>query len=126
MTYRISSNKTRGYYFFIRPSNAGIIRMRVLFEGLYYFLKVQNLNIKTRFFCSCIGKNDCVLCNYVRTYTVRAPLYPAACIFFTPFFTAVYNQERLILQTTYVLKRGNSSKNAEVYNQERFQIKSGL
>ena len=46
--------------------------------------------------------------------------------FFTPFFTAVYNQERLILQTTYVRKRGNSSKNAAVYNQERFQIKSGL
>ena len=45
---------------------------------------------------------------------------------FTPFFTAVYNQERLILQTIYVLKRGNSSKNAVVYNQERFQIKSGL
>ena len=39
--------------------------------------------------------------------------------FFTPFFTAVYNQERLILQTTYVLKGGNSSKNAAVYNQER-------
>ena len=50
----------------------------------------------------------------------------AAYIFFTPFFTAVYNQERLILQTIYVLKRGNSSKNVAVYNQERFQIKSGL
>ena len=35
------------------------------------------------------------------------------------FFTAVYNQERLILQTNYVLKRGNSSKNAAVSNQER-------
>ena len=45
---------------------------------------------------------------------------------FTPFFTAVYNQEQLILQTTYVLKIGNSSKSAAVYNQERFQIKSGL
>ena len=31
----------------------------------------------------------------------------------------VYNQERLILQTIYVLKRGNSSKNATVSNQER-------
>ena len=46
--------------------------------------------------------------------------------FFTPFFTGVYNQERLILQTTYILKRGNSSKNAAVYNQAQFQIKSGL
>ena len=42
--YRISSYKTRGYYFFIRPSTAGIIRMRVLVEGWYYFLKVQTLN----------------------------------------------------------------------------------
>ena len=32
-SYRISSNKTRGYYFFNRPSTEGIIRMRVLFEG---------------------------------------------------------------------------------------------
>ena len=46
--------------------------------------------------------------------------------FFTPFFTAVYNKEGLVLQTTYVLKRGNSSKNAAVYKQERFQIKGGL
>ena len=26
-------------------------------------------------------------------YTARAPLLAAACIFFTPFFTVVYNQE---------------------------------
>ena len=32
-TYRISSYKTRGYYFFTEPSTEGIIRMRVLFEG---------------------------------------------------------------------------------------------
>ena len=42
----------------------------------------------------------------------------AACIFFTPFFTAVYNQERLILQTIYVLKSGNYSKKSTVYYQE--------
>ena len=48
--YRISSYKARGYYFFIRPSTAGIIRMRVLFEGGYYFLKEQTLKIKTRSF----------------------------------------------------------------------------
>ena len=34
----------------------------------------------------------------------------AACIFFTPFFTAVYNQERLILETIYVLKVSKSLK----------------
>ena len=28
-----------------------------------------------------------------------------ACIFFTPYFTAVYIVERLVLQTIYVLKR---------------------
>jgi hypothetical protein len=33
---------------------------------------------------------------------------------FTPFFTAVYNQERLTLETIYVV------------NKETFQIKSGL
>ena len=48
--YRISSYKTRGYYFFTSPSIAGIIRMRVLFEGWYYFLKGQILKIKTRIF----------------------------------------------------------------------------
>ena len=31
----------------------------------------------------------------------------------------VYNQERFILQTVYVLKGGNSSKKAAVSNQER-------
>ena len=36
----ISSNKTRGYYFFAGPSTAGIIRMRVLFEGVDYSKKV--------------------------------------------------------------------------------------
>ena len=51
-------------------------------------------------------------------YLPYARHYNPRLVFFTPFFTAVYNQERLILQTTYVLKRGNSSKNDAVYNQE--------
>ena len=37
--------------------------------------------------------------------TIYAPLQASACIFFTPFFTAVYNQDRLILQTIYVLNK---------------------
>ena len=37
--YRISSYKTQGYYFFTRPSSAGIIRMRVLIKGWYYYTK---------------------------------------------------------------------------------------
>ena len=48
LTYRISSYKTRGYYFFARPSTAGIIRMRVLIEGWYYYQYFVNLEIKTR------------------------------------------------------------------------------
>ena len=43
---------------------------------------------------------------YNEIYTVRAPLLLAvACIFFAPFFTAVYNQEQLILQTIFVLNK---------------------
>ena len=38
---------------------------------------------------------------------------------FTPFFTSVDNQKRLMLQTIYVLKKIS-------YNQEEFQIKSGF
>ena len=45
---------------------------------------------------------------------------------FYPIFLAVYIQKRLIFQTVYALKSGNSSKIPAVYNQERFQIKSGL
>ena len=53
--------------------------------------------------------------------------YKPRLVFFTPFFTAVYNQERLILETIYVLnKQGNSSKKSAVCNEERFQIKRGL
>jgi hypothetical protein len=37
--------------------------------------------------------------------TVHASLFAAACIFFTPFFTAVYIVEWLILQTIYLLKK---------------------
>ena len=44
-TYRISSNKTRGYYSFTRPSTAGIIRMRVLIEGWYYYQNFINLEV---------------------------------------------------------------------------------
>ena len=56
-------------------------------------------------------------------YRTRAIIY---CIFFTPFFNAAYIQERLILQTIYVLNKGNLDLKSEVYNQEQFQIKSGL
>ena len=54
-----------------------------------------------------------------KTYRTRA-IITRGLYFFYPIFTAVYNQERLILQTTYVLKRGNSKKML------RFIIKSGF
>ena len=49
----------------------------------------------------------------------------AVCILFTPFFTAVYIVEQLVLQTIYVLKKEKDPKIA-VYNWERLIIKSGL
>ena len=44
--YRISSYKTRGYYFYARPSTTGNIRVRVLFEGVDYHKKVPTLENK--------------------------------------------------------------------------------
>ena len=42
------------------------------------------------------------------TYRMRA-IITRGLYFFTPFFTAVYIVERLLLQTAYVLNNGNSS-----------------
>ena len=44
--YCISSYKARGYYFFTRPSTAGIIRMRALLEGVDYSMKLSILKLK--------------------------------------------------------------------------------
>ena len=55
--------------------------------------------------------------------------YNPRLVFFYLIFTAVYIVERLVLQTIYVLKQGNSSilgLKSAVYNREWFQIKSGL
>ena len=46
LTYRISSYKTRGYYFFTKPLTAGIIRMRALLEGVDYSMKLSILKLK--------------------------------------------------------------------------------
>ena len=51
---------------------------------------------------------------------------PRLVIFLTPFFTVVYNQERLLLQTIFCSKQGAFSKKSVVNNQDRFQIKGGL
>ena len=50
MAYRISSYKACGYYFFSGPSTAGIIRMRALFEGVDYSMKLLTLDTKARIF----------------------------------------------------------------------------
>ena len=50
-----------------------------------------------------------------------------ACIFFTPFFIAVYIVERLVLQTIHVLNKEILQflgQESAVYNRERFLIKS--
>ena len=54
----------------------------------------------------------------LKKYTVRAPLEAAACKFFTPFFSAVYNQEQLILDNLCT-KQGNVGLKSAPYNQER-------
>ena len=47
-------------------------------------------------------------------------LQAAACIFFTPFFSAVYSLERLIITDNLCTKQGNLClKSKEVSNQER-------
>ena len=48
---------------------------------------------------------------------------------FIPFFTAIYIKERLVKQKIYVINKEILrflSLKSTVYNQERFQIKSGL
>ena len=53
--------------------------------------------------------------NLNNNVTVRAPLKAEACTFFTPFFTAVYIVERLVLQTIFQFFGLKSA----VYTQER-------
>jgi hypothetical protein len=105
-----------------------------------YFKQVQGLfqvpvmilyKTDTRQQLNMLGKKTVCTSNQISSNlqvspnTIRAPLQAAACIFFTPLFSAFYNQERFILQTIYVLKRKCGLQSA-VYNQEWFQIKRGL
>ena len=41
-------------------------------------------------------------------------------------FSAVYNQERLNITDNLCTKQGNVGLKSTVYNQDRFQVKSGL
>ena len=61
-------------------------------------------------------------------YCTRAIITRGLYIFY-PIFTVVYIEERFILQTIYVLKKGILhflSLKSAVYTQERLLIKSGL
>ena len=57
-----------------------------------------------------------LMCIYLM-YRTRS-IISRACIFFTPCFSAVYNQERLILDNLCT-KQGNMSLKSAVYNQEQ-------
>ena len=46
-------------------------------------------------------------------------------VFFAAFFNAVYNQERLILQTIYVLNKGILQKNPRFINKSGFKSRAG-
>ena len=63
--------------------------------------------------------------NRITTYHTHAIIARGSYIFY-PVFSAVYNEERLILQTIYVLNKEVLNLKAAVYSQERFQTKSGL
>ena len=54
-------------------------------------------------------------------YHTRA-IIRSAFKFFIPFFTAVYNQEQLILKTIYVVNKKILQKKSTVYNKVRFQL----
>ena len=58
-------------------------------------------------------------------YTVRAPLYAAACILFTPFITAAYNQEWLIFNTIWVLNKKILQKNPRFIKKTGFKSREG-
>ena len=53
----------------------------------------KRYTLQHMFFLSFVGSGE--------QHTVHAPLLPAFCIFFTPFFIAVCIVERLILQSDY-------------------------
>ena len=61
-----------------------------------------------------------------KNYDTRAIISRSLYIFY-PFFTAVYSQELLLnITDNLCTKERNSSIKSAVYNQEQFQIKSGL
>ena len=65
---------------------------------------------------------------HLDSYTIGLELpyaryYNPGFVHFLPYFSV---QERLILQTIYVHKQGKLGLESAVYNQEPFQIKSGL
>ena len=84
---------------------------------LFYFansMKCKNLTFKANFLHQESSQLKHIL--YARHYKP----------WLVYFFSGVYNQEQLILQTIYVNKQGNSPIRSVGFNQERFQIEIGL
>ena len=106
--YCISSYKTRGYYFFVEPTTAGIIRMWVLFEGVDYSKKVPTLEYKVRVFnimfvfsVSCLFKlND--FNDYLVFWNLKMKTYHFLKSFFT---TSVLILNNLNYNITKTLKK---------------------
>ena len=63
--------------------------------------------------------------SYEFKYCTRA-IISRGLYYFTPSFTAVYNQDQLRLETIYVVDNEFLQKNLRFITESSFQIKSGL
>ena len=72
-------------------------------RGVIWYFSIIFEEIRFEFHQKIDGFVSCA--SFFQITTVRAPLQAAACIFFTLFFTAGHNKERLILQTIYALNK---------------------
>ena len=89
------------------------IKIKFNFRVIIKFVHTYELNLKFRLETS-------VSAEFIyRTWAITSRGF----YIFTPFFTAVYIVERLILQTIYVLNKEILEPKIRI--QERFQIKSG-
>ena len=71
---------------------------------------------------NCLNTDQLYL-GIIWTLTSYIPYSRHYCVFFTQFFTAIYNQEQLILQTIQVhTKQENKGLKSAVYNQERVMM----
>ena len=98
-----------------------------MYEDLSSLVK-SNLQMESEYGISLVYTFTYLFC-FTYTVLTRAIISRGLYVFFTPFFTAVYIVEWLILQTIYVLNKEILQflpLTSAVYKQERFQIKCGL